>query len=53
MISSSSAPIAGLGDKKYYDLIGTIDVMKKVFSKSVEDGLSCSLSQNKIAIILL
>ncbi|MEM2930455.1 MAG: hypothetical protein QW797_06305 [Thermoproteota archaeon] len=43
LISVSSAPIARLGDKEYYDLIGTIDVMKKVFSESVVDGFELQL----------
>lgn len=43
MISVSSAPIAKLGDKKYYDLIGTIDVLKNVFSESVVDGFELQL----------
>ena len=30
LISVSSAAIAGFGDKEYYDLLGTIEVMKKV-----------------------
>ncbi|MEM3713286.1 MAG: hypothetical protein QXR97_07105 [Thermoproteota archaeon] len=43
LISVSSAPIAGLGDKKYYDLIGTIDVMKRVFFERVVDGFELQL----------
>ncbi|MEM3746829.1 MAG: hypothetical protein QXN67_05100 [Thermoproteota archaeon] len=43
LISVSSAPIARLGDKEYYDLIGTIDVMKKVFSEWVVDGFELQL----------
>ena len=43
LISVSSAPIAGYGNKKYYDLIGTIDVMKKVFRESVVDGFELQL----------
>ena len=43
LISVSSAPIAGFGNKKYYDLIGTIDVMKKVFKESVVDGFELQL----------
>jgi sugar phosphate isomerase/epimerase len=38
LVSVSSAPIAALGDKKYYDLIGTIGVLKKILSRSVVDG---------------
>ncbi|MGC9201162.1 MAG: sugar phosphate isomerase/epimerase family protein [Thermoproteota archaeon] len=43
LISVSSAPVAKLGDKEYYDLIGTIDVMKKIFSKSVVNGFELQL----------
>jgi len=43
LISVSSAPIARLGDKEYYDLIGTIGVMRKVFSESVVDGFELQL----------
>jgi hypothetical protein len=43
LISVSSAPIARFGNSKYYDLIGTIDVMKKVFRKSVVDGFELQL----------
>jgi hypothetical protein len=43
LISVSSAPIARLGEKEYYDLIGTIDVMKRVFSESVVDGFELQL----------
>jgi hypothetical protein len=42
-ISVSSAPIAGFGDKKYYDLIGTFGVMKKVFKEAVVDGFELQL----------
>lgn len=42
-ISVSSAPIAKLGDKEYYDLIGTIDVMKKILAESVVDGFELQL----------
>jgi len=42
-ISVSSAPIAGFGDKKYYDLIGTFDLMKKVFKEAVVDGFELQL----------
>ncbi len=38
LISVSSAPFACLGDKKYYDLLGTIDVMKCILSESIVDG---------------
>ncbi|MBO3800242.1 MAG: hypothetical protein FGF52_04240 [Candidatus Brockarchaeota archaeon] len=43
LISVSSAPIARLGDKEYYDLIGTIGVMKKILSESVVDGFELQL----------
>jgi hypothetical protein len=43
LISVSSAPIAGFGNKKYYDLIGTIDVMKKVFRESVGSGFAFAI----------
>jgi hypothetical protein len=43
LISVSSAPIAGFGDKEYYDLIGTTDVMKRVLRGSVVDGFELQL----------
>jgi sugar phosphate isomerase/epimerase len=43
LISVSSAPIAGLGDKEYSDLLGTIEVMKKVFAEAVVDGFELQL----------
>jgi len=43
LISVSSAPIAKLEDKKYYDLSGTLKVMKKVFRESVVDGFELQL----------
>jgi hypothetical protein len=43
LISVSSAPIAGLGDKEYYDLLGTIEVMKRVFGEAVVDGFELQL----------
>lgn len=43
LISVSSAPIAKLGNKKYYDLSGTLDVMKRVFRESVVDGFELQL----------
>jgi hypothetical protein len=43
LISVSSAPIAKLEDKKYYDLLGTLDVMKRVFKKSAVDGFELQL----------
>jgi sugar phosphate isomerase/epimerase len=43
LFSVSTAPIAPLGDKKYYDLIGTIQVLKRVQSYSVVDGFELQL----------
>ncbi len=43
LISVSSAPIAGFGDKEYYDLLGTIEVMKKVSEEVVVDGFELQL----------
>lgn len=43
LISVSSAPIAKLGGKRYYDLDGTLKVMKKVFRESVVDGFELQL----------
>jgi len=43
LISVSSAPIAGLGDKEYHDLLGTIEVMKKVFKEDVVNGFELQL----------
>jgi len=43
LISASSAPIAGFGDKEYYDLIGTIEVMKRIFRESVVDGFELQI----------
>jgi len=43
LVAVSSAPIAALGDKKYYDLVGTIDVLKSIFSESVVDGFELQL----------
>jgi sugar phosphate isomerase/epimerase len=43
MISVSSAPIAKLGGRRYYDLAGTLVVMKKVFRESVVDGFELQL----------
>lgn len=43
LISVSTAPIAGFGDKEYYDLLGTIDLMKRVFEESVVDGFELQL----------
>ena len=38
LVSVSSAPIAKLGGSRYYDLEGTLAVMKHVWEKSVIDG---------------
>lgn len=38
LISVSSAPIARLGGKRYYDLLGTLEVMKKAYRESIVDG---------------
>ena len=38
LISVSSAPIAKLGNKRYYDLIGTLEVMIRVYKESIVDG---------------
>ena len=43
LISASSAPIAGFGDKEYYDLVGTIQVMSRIFRESVVDGFELQL----------
>lgn len=43
LISASSAPIAGFGDKEYYDLVGTIQVMVRIFKESVVDGFELQL----------
>jgi hypothetical protein len=43
LISVSSAPIAGYGDKEYYDLLGTLEVMKTIFRESVVDGFELQL----------
>ena len=43
LISVSSAPIAKLGNKRYYDLLGTLEVMKKVFRESIVDGFELQL----------
>ena len=42
-ISVSSAPIAKLGNKRYYDLLGTLEVMKKVYRESIVDGFELQL----------
>jgi sugar phosphate isomerase/epimerase len=38
LVSVSSAPIAKLGGSRYYDLVGTLAVMKHVWRESVVDG---------------
>jgi hypothetical protein len=43
LISVSSAPIAGFGDKEYYNLLGTIEVMKRVSGEGVVDGFELQL----------
>jgi hypothetical protein len=43
LISVSSAPIAGLCDREYYDFLGTIEVMKKVVEAGVVDGFELQL----------
>jgi len=43
LISVSSAPVAGLGDKEYYDLIGTVEVIQRIFRESVVDGFELQL----------
>lgn len=43
LISVSTAPIAKLGGKKYYNLVGTLEIMKKVLRKSVVDGFELQL----------
>jgi len=43
LVSVSSAPIAKFGNKRYYDLLGTLEVMKKVFRESVVDGFELQL----------
>jgi len=41
--SVSSAPIAKLGNKRHYDLLGTLEVMKKVYRESIVDGFELQL----------
>lgn len=43
LISVSSAPIAKLGDRRYYDLPGTLKVMRRVYNESVVDGFELQL----------
>jgi sugar phosphate isomerase/epimerase len=42
-ISVSSAPIAKFGNKRYYDLLGTLEVMKKIYQESIVDGFELQL----------
>lgn len=43
LISVSSAPIARFDNKRYYDLLGTIEIMKRVLQESVVDGFELQL----------
>ncbi len=43
LILVSSAPMAKLGDRKYYDLLGTIEVMRKIYDEFVVDGFELQL----------
>ena len=43
LISVSSAPVAGFDDKEYYDLAGTLEVLKRVFKLAVVDGFELQL----------
>jgi len=43
LISVSSAPTAGFGNKKYYDLVGTIEVLRRILRESVVDGFELQL----------
>ena len=43
LISVSSAPIARLGNKEYYDLLGTLEVLRKVHKDSTVDGFELQL----------
>lgn len=43
LISASTAPIAGFGDKEYYDLHGTLEVMERIFRESAVDGFELQL----------
>jgi hypothetical protein len=42
-VSVSSAPIAKLGNKMYYDLVGTIQVMKKIYEAKAVDGFELQI----------
>jgi sugar phosphate isomerase/epimerase len=43
LISVSSAPVAGFGNKEYYDLTGTLGVLRRVFKSGVVDGFELQL----------
>jgi len=43
LISVSGAPIAKLGGRKYYDLVGTLEMMRKVYQGSAVDGFELQL----------
>jgi len=43
LASVSSAPIAKLGDRQYYDLVGTLEVMGKLHRESAVDGFELQL----------
>lgn len=43
LISISSAPVAKLGNKKYYDLVGTLEVLREIFRESAVDGFELQL----------
>ena len=43
LISVSSAPVAGFGNKEYYDLAGTLGVLRRVFMSGVVDGFELQL----------
>jgi len=50
-ISVSSAPVAKLGDKRYYDLLGTVEVMKKCIENQSWMVLSYNSNQNGMVTI--
>jgi len=43
LISVSSAPIAKLRGRRYYDLPGTLEVMNRIYKESVVDGFELQL----------
>jgi sugar phosphate isomerase/epimerase len=43
LMSVSSAPVAGFGGKEYYDLVGTLGVLKRVFKSVAVDGFELQL----------